>query len=144
MSVSFCFLCTTNCCIRQWQWQNFFFMYQLILNEFEWDKKKSESKWVRRSRTGMFCPAGIIDDDTIYGDWDCEMFIKIIRHKTILYTRILQGWTCYFFFIIMRHTKQVLNAVSEWVYFIQSVNENFDEHKKKQREEEKSDLIRLM
>lgn len=90
----------------------------------------------------MFCPAGIIDDDTIYGDWDCEMFIKIIRHKTILYTRwILQGWTCCFF-IIMRHTKQVLNAVSEWVFFIQSQNENFDEHKK--NEEEKSDLIRLM
>lgn len=22
----------------------------------------------------------IIDDDTIYGDWDCEMFIKIISN----------------------------------------------------------------
>ena len=80
----------------------------------------------------MFCPAGIIDDDTIYGDWDCEMFIKIIRHKTILYTRILQGWTYYFFY--------VLNALSvNEFFFIQSQYENFDEHKKEVRREKRSD-----
>ena len=104
--IFFIFLCIN------WYW----------MNVSEIKKIRIKMRW-RRRRTGMFCPAGIIDDDTIYGDWDCEMFIKIIRHKTILYTRILQGWTYYFFLCL---------ECSQWMsFFIQSQNEISMNTKKK-------------
>lgn len=55
-------------------------LYYFLLNEcFSRTANCFGDKKIRKIKN--FCPAGIIDDDTIYGDWDCEMFIKIIRQK---------------------------------------------------------------
>ena len=61
------------------------------------------------------------------------MFIKIIRHKTILYAGwILQGWTCYFF-ITMRHNTSP--ECSRWMSFLFSEWMKISTNTKKRRNE---------